>query len=53
MSSGEAPPSPPTEKAIARQDQAGKSSARDGAADVRPIERKSVLTVEGQHAHLN
>jgi hypothetical protein len=48
------PPSPPDEKATARQDQAGQASTGDGAGDGSPmrcLKKKSVLTdVEGQHA---
>jgi hypothetical protein len=38
-------PSPPAEKATARQDQAGKASTSDGAG-----ERPASLLTEGQHA---
>jgi len=48
------PPSPPAEKATARQDQTWKSSTGDGDGDGSPmrcLKKKSVLTdVEGQHA---
>ena len=45
------PPSPPAEKATARQDQAGKASADDGGGNAIAVPKaKSVLAVESQHA---
>src|SRR5215510_11637392 len=50
MSDGSLPPSPPTEKDTARQDQAGKASTDDGAGDKVSYQTRSVRASVEEHA---
>src|ERR1700750_2654971 len=49
-SGGLLPPSPPAEKASARQDKAGKASTGDGRGNAHPATRDSVVETEPSSA---